>query len=627
LAALQHRAIKEAALPTLWPNVFTTVAELNPASMSQVLGSVGGQPILLIALLGIVLLLFRKDEHGKRDATLSALLIIWFAGTMYMSLKGVRFTLLLGPAFAVAFGAGIGLLYQRISSFAESQMHLNKFVTGLIIVLIAGLIIVNPVKAGTHLTRNSYQIATSDVPIMNDAWWNSLAKIKEISQPDAIVNSWWDFGHHFKYVADRAVTFDGASQNSPQAHWVGRVLQTDNEDEAVAILRMLDCGANLAFDAAFNSTKDPLKAVKLVKEIIMQNEETAAKTVQGAGVPADILRYTHCEAPEDYFIASGDMIGKAGVWSHFGLWSFDKAEVWFKWRHVVEKEAVEQMVARFNISEETAREWHTEANSLGSEEEANRWISPWPGFVSSDSSSCENKDDVLLCGNIAINMSSKHAEVRVSQGVALAKKVVVYAKDGSKQVLEPADGNSDLTIVVWPTDSGFNALAAFSQLADSLFTRLYYMGGLGLKHFRQVSAQSQLIGGAIYVYNVNWAGGEPFIPEELVPKSSVEPGAQVALNYIGWLDSGEVFDSSIPGWRELNITRDSGFDGFETKPLTFTAGKNQLVFGFENRIKGMKVSEMKTITVPPEEAYGIDPAKHPLGNKTLHFKVRIEAIR
>jgi len=42
---------------------------------------------------------------------------------------------------------------------------------------------------------------------------------------------------------------------------------------------------------------------------------------------------------------------------------------------------------------------------------------------------------------------------------------------------------------------------------------------------------------------------------------------------------------------------------------------------------GMNVSEVKTFTVSPELGYGTDAGKHPLGNKTLHFKVRVESIK
>src|SRR3989338_11276531 len=92
----------------------------------------------------------------------------------------------------------------------------------------------------------SNSVANQDAPIINDAWHNSLISIRDNSNKTAIITSWWDFGHHFKALAERPVTFDGTTQGSPQAHWVGQILRTDDEELAVGILRMLDCGGNNA---------------------------------------------------------------------------------------------------------------------------------------------------------------------------------------------------------------------------------------------------------------------------------------------------------------------------------------------------------------------------------------------
>ncbi len=625
--ALSFTFIKSAALPNLWPNVYTTVAELNPANFSQVIASVGGTLMFSVAMLGIILLFFKRDAHGKLDVTYSALLILWFIGTTYASTKGLRFTILLGPAFAVAFGAAIGLLAQRLSSFGEKSLHMSKTLMNIVVIIVAGIIIVNPVGAGANMVQNSYGSVVNDVPLVNDAWWNVLTAIKDQSQPDAIINSWWDFGHHFKYIADRATTSDGAVQNSPQAHWVGRVLQTDNEREAVGILHMLDCGANSAYDFALNSTQNPVVAFKLVNDMIMQNKEKAGQLAQAAGISEEILKYTHCDPPEDFFIASADMVGKAGVWAHFGLWTFEKAEVWQKWRLMSEDEAVPQMTKRFNWTEAEAKKAYNEANALASEDAANEWISPWPGYLATDSSSCSVSGDTARCGsNIAINLTNKHAEVRLSQGVARAGKLIIYNPNGDKQIIETQNGNAGLSVIMWPTGDGVSAIAASAPLADSMFTRMFFMKGLGLKNFKPFTTDHQLIGGDIYAYKVDWKGNESYVPKELTPKSQIEPGAKVALSYIGWTDDNVVFDSSIPGWRDLNVTPDSRFEDFETKPLTFIAGQGKVIPGFEKRIAGMKKGEAKIIVVPPEEAYGTDPAKHALGNKTLHFKIRVDNL-
>lgn len=67
----------------------------------------------------------------------------------------------------------------------------------------------------------------------------------------------------------------------------------------------------------------------------------------------------------------------------------------------------------------------------------------------------------------------------------------------------------------------------------------------------------------------------------------IKNGDAVKVNYTGRLENGEVFDSS---------------EGRE--PLAFTVGTGQLIPGFENAVIGMQTGESKTVTIPPEEAYG-----------------------
>lgn len=67
----------------------------------------------------------------------------------------------------------------------------------------------------------------------------------------------------------------------------------------------------------------------------------------------------------------------------------------------------------------------------------------------------------------------------------------------------------------------------------------------------------------------------------------MKPGSKVKVHYTGTLDDGTVFDSS------------EGRD-----PLEFTVGENQVIPGFENGIKEMKLNQEKTIKIKPSEAYG-----------------------
>src|SRR3989338_9050617 len=64
-------------------------------------------------------------------------------------------------------------------------------------------------------------------------------------------------------------------------------------------------------------------------------------------------------------------------------------------------------------------------------------------------------------------------------------------------------------------------------------------------------------------------------------------GTKVKIHYTGTLNDGKIFDSS---------------EGRE--PLEFTIGNNQVIKGFEDGIKGMKLNDEKTIKIKANEAYG-----------------------
>ncbi|MBW6470906.1 MAG: peptidylprolyl isomerase [Methanosarcinaceae archaeon] len=67
----------------------------------------------------------------------------------------------------------------------------------------------------------------------------------------------------------------------------------------------------------------------------------------------------------------------------------------------------------------------------------------------------------------------------------------------------------------------------------------------------------------------------------------VKEGDYVKVDYIGELEAGTVFDTSIG-----------------REPLGFTVGAGQMIAGFDNGVVGMAVGEEKTLTLPPKEAYG-----------------------
>lgn len=71
-----------------------------------------------------------------------------------------------------------------------------------------------------------------------------------------------------------------------------------------------------------------------------------------------------------------------------------------------------------------------------------------------------------------------------------------------------------------------------------------------------------------------------------------QEGDTVTVTFQGILDDGSVFDESD-----------------DNAPLVFVLGENEVLPGMEMAVLGMGVGDRKTVTVPPEQGYGIRQPK------------------
>jgi dolichyl-diphosphooligosaccharide--protein glycosyltransferase len=465
--------------------------------------------------------------------------------------------LLVVPAFSIAFGVALGMIFKYLSKWISKEMNINNYVAKAVIIILLSLLLIGPFRSARATSIN-------EIPSMNDAWYASLTKINQNATPDAVINSWWDFGHWFKQIGDRAVTFDGTSQNTPMAHWIGNSLLTGDEKTSVGILRMLGCGSNTAFEELDEVVNDTAESVNLLYEIIVVDKEDAreilenyealnARTLSDDKIDA-ILENTHCEPPENYYIASDDMIGKSGVWAHFGSWDFNRALIYNKLKQRAfrrdKTRSMEFLKDRFGYSDEKAENIFFDVQSITTSREANDWIAPWPSYASGLTGCPRVNNESIRCNMgqffVEINLTSMDANIPSQQGIVHPDTFVYPTEEGIE--VKSYNNTIGVSLLLIPTGpDSYNSMLMAPQLTPSMFSRLYFLNGHGLEHFRLFSFERSVTGNQIYVYKVDWDGGEQNVLDIFKEPEAEDEELQISEVEIMENKTEDTTDNQSPG--------------------------------------------------------------------------------
>jgi FKBP-type peptidyl-prolyl cis-trans isomerase len=107
------------------------------------------------------------------------------------------------------------------------------------------------------------------------------------------------------------------------------------------------------------------------------------------------------------------------------------------------------------------------------------------------------------------------------------------------------------------------------------------------------------------------------LPTELTMTDTVvgtgaeaKAGQQVTVNYVGMLPDGTVFDASSK----------------HGQAFTFALGAGQVIKGWDEGVQGMKMGEVRKLTIPPGLGYGDRDLGRIPPNSTLHFEIELLGV-
>ena len=469
-----------------WPDLFVVVGELKKGSWADIAELGGGTIPLCGAAISLcsALYLFLRKRIPPSDEII--ILAAFSFVTCMLGLSAQRFIILclipVSLLFALALEQTYGARKKLIRLLRINKSSLRWIEKGMLALMILSVVV--PIVHGQRTIRSLLN------PIFNSAWNRALTKLAKETPPESIINTWWTPGHFVKAIAQRPVTFDGASIKGEQAYWLTKIYLANDERTALGILRMLNTSSNRAAEY-LQSLGLPLSmAVPLLLEITRMPETTARQALRKI-VPEktteEILQLTHALPPPSYMLIYNEIAENNPMLGYVGKWDFSRIE-----KLNQTPAALKKIPARGSAAY-TDFLWSLVGGPFRQSP-----IMPMSG---------RNGSKEIFADTLIIDTDTMTAEVRsktYGQGIPYS---IVYLDPHKKVVTEkPLPGASlSYSIVYFSDGQSKKAILMDRILANSLIVKMYYFEGKGLEYFEPFTREQDLTGRTrIFIYKINW---------------------------------------------------------------------------------------------------------------------------
>ncbi len=482
------------SIQDIWPETFWTVSELAPASLRQIAAHMYGPFIFFPALIASLVVLIR--ERNTERSNFVWMMFCWMIIMIKMSLTGHRFILFLSvPVF----------LFGSIFFFEYLPFWFRKWMNGWIRIVAFLIYLVVFVFLIRTVYVSGENLAQDIRPDMTDSWQKALSYLDQHTPKDSILNSWWDFGSWFLYYGKRGVIFDGQTQRGSKAYWMARFLLERDETKAMNILKMLNHGNHIFFMMK-KRIPDPFLRVNVLETLISGQKATAQDVLERYGFSKDEMREIferlYAKPGPAYFIVDRSLVDKMMPISFLGNWDFKKFLIDQNKKRPRE-EVLSKLQTAFGLAEEDYEKlddtWTKLLKNFGRRESFSRKFE-----FSSDSVQGQRGVDLVRFDN-GVVFNDRSLETlyysSVDSRFLIPNRTVIW-RDGIRTESSGEKKEGRQSVLISIQDDKYTSMIGSDELIDTMFVKLYFLGGAGVENFRPFYMDDE---NHIYVYQVEWS--------------------------------------------------------------------------------------------------------------------------
>lgn len=482
-------ALKNFLSPQLssWPDLYISVGELHKAPLSLIIDLTGGSFFFLISTFGFLGALFNIGTRNKGAQPFALLIITTFLIiTLFIATGAQRFALLSLVPLSLLFVLGLNYLL-NIFLLLTAKILPNRKLLIRFFEYIFLFALITSIALPIQTAKKS--IKSLLTPIFNQTWERALTKIKEDTPKNSIINSWWSPGHFIKTFAQRKVTFDGATINTPQAYWMSNVFLSQTEEEALGYLRMINGSGNNATEYLQELGFSLSSSIFIIKEVTKLNRQQAGilllRALKDQKQINKLLKLTHSNPPPSYILIYNEFVDANLQLKFIGDWNFKRIEEINKNPDLLKK------VPKANSEDYVQFLWLLNGGPY-----------KYSGVLAPISKS---EDTITFAQNVLINTQNMTATINSHDYGKGIPHSIFYLKDGAVQEKSLSNASLPFSILFFQDKNQSGCVLLDQKLANSFLIQLYFFDGHAYKYIKPFLRENDLTKRTdIRVYKIDW---------------------------------------------------------------------------------------------------------------------------